>query len=89
MFFTTIVYFHVIKMETIIILAGFIVLLAFLLFFLYREREIEDKLGPITIEMVKPEHEVTKEEERGKEFKEVREKEVDEETEKVSEEETE
>lgn len=76
-------------MQTIIILAGFIVLLAFLLFFLYQEREIEDKLGPMTIEMVKLEHEVTKAEEREKEFKEVREKEAAEETEKVSEEETE
>jgi predicted flap endonuclease-1-like 5' DNA nuclease len=64
-----------IKMQTIVIVAGFVVLLALLLYFLYQEKEVEEELEPMTIEKAKPD--VIKAEEWDKEVRELREEEME------------
>jgi predicted flap endonuclease-1-like 5' DNA nuclease len=61
-------------MQTIVIVAGFVVLLALLLYFLYQEKEVEEEVKPMTIERAKPD--VTKAEEWDKEVRKLREEEM-------------
>ena len=60
-------------MNTIVIVAGFVVLLALLLYFLYQERELEEEIEPMTVERAEPD--VTTAEEWDEEVKKLREEE--------------
>lgn len=73
MFFTTVAYIQLINMQTIVIVAGFVVLLALLLYFLYQQRELEEEIEPMTLERAEPD--VIKAKEWDEEVEEMRKKE--------------